>query len=133
MAHRYFESTKIYFGSNFGFAARIKLVSAIMSSKAIRGCLKDKLFPLYTIYEGSRIDIGYVKDLRGKVLARSVGESKVHVYADLQITTDNEEILKLAKTHIEHIKCNYRLMFVARDIDNHPDHMINGMIISFNV
>lgn len=131
--NRRYESLNINFGSNFGFPARIKLVSTIMSSSALRTTLRDKLVPLYCIYQGKRIVIGYITELEGKVTARCRGENKVYLFADVYITSNEPYILDACERCLGPHKKKYKLMFVSSDMVEKPTEMIKGMIIKFDV
>lgn len=132
MSRKYL-SLKINFGSNFGFPARVRLVSTIMTSSVLRNTIKDNMVPLYCIYQGERKVIGYITELEGKVTARCHGENRVYVFADVYITSDEPYILDAAERCLGAHKNKYKLIFVSSNMIESPVEMIKGMLIKFDV
>jgi len=131
---KYFESMKIYFGSNINFGPRLKILSHVMNSKSLAGCLKDKVVPVYYIYNDERIIIGYVKDIHGKLIVKSAaGHRKLHLYADIVFDTTNEDILRKVNDYAGNRVERYRLKFISEKVVEDLNEMIKGFIIYLNV
>lgn len=138
----HFENLNINLGENSKFNSRLQIVGELMASKTLPSSLENKLIPLYTRYKGERLLIGYVTDIVGKVTIRTTypGGSRVFFYADVVITTNEKEILYMAKTSLGAHKKQYKLSFIIHDIlavnKSKPtitDNICCGMVIEFGV
>lgn len=142
MKNKNIESIKINMGENSKFQDRLKIVGELMSSKSLSGALSHKSVPLYTIFKGDRLCIGYITDISSRITIRSnnSGTNRIFFFADVYITTKQDEILYSIKKNVGPHKQQYRLKFIVKDLltttESKPtvaDNIMAGMIIELGV
>lgn len=125
---RKFIDCKLYLGKEITFKDRIDMTTHILTSKELTMAIQQKEIPLWFKNEyGELIQIGYMTDFKGKLTAKSVGNSSCYIFADFYLTTSDDYILDLAWKYVDSHKNKYRLSFKKEKFFHH------GMIIEFNV
>ena len=129
---KFFPEVKINFGVNFNFKDRLNLVSVILSSKAVQTALRDNIIPVYCFVDGDRKVVGTVGEFKSKVIARSIGSSSVHFFADILLDTKDDFVIDRFDKYVSSHKQSYRLSFITSNTKT-PSDIIKGLIIRLGV